>query len=83
MDRDEVLTRISEVGVVPVVRAASAMEAIQVVEAIRAGGLNILEITMTVPGAVKVIEEVANRYWIRKLPVPASARELASLSVLL
>jgi 2-dehydro-3-deoxyphosphogluconate aldolase/(4S)-4-hydroxy-2-oxoglutarate aldolase len=62
MDRDEVLRRISEVGIVPVVRAASAMEAIQVVEAIRAGGLDILEITMTVPGAVKVIEEVANRY---------------------
>ena len=62
MDRQEVLRRINEVGVVPVVRAASAEEAIKVVEAIKAGGLPILEITMTVPGAVAVIEEVANRY---------------------
>jgi len=62
MDRQNVLRRISEVGVMPVVRAASAEEAIQVVEAIRLGGLAILEITMTVPGAVKVIAEVANRF---------------------
>jgi 2-dehydro-3-deoxyphosphogluconate aldolase/(4S)-4-hydroxy-2-oxoglutarate aldolase len=62
MDQVEVLRRIKEVGVVPVVRAASAEEAIKVVEAIRLGGLPILEITMTVPGAVKVIEEIANRY---------------------
>jgi 2-dehydro-3-deoxyphosphogluconate aldolase / (4S)-4-hydroxy-2-oxoglutarate aldolase len=62
VDQKDVLRRIYEVGVVPVVRAASASEAIQVVEAIRAGGLAILEITMTVPGAVKVIEEIANRY---------------------
>jgi 2-dehydro-3-deoxyphosphogluconate aldolase/(4S)-4-hydroxy-2-oxoglutarate aldolase len=62
MNPTEVLRRIHEVGVVPVVRAASAEEAIQVVEALRLGGLAILEITMTVPGAVKVIEEIANRY---------------------
>jgi 2-dehydro-3-deoxyphosphogluconate aldolase/(4S)-4-hydroxy-2-oxoglutarate aldolase len=62
MDQRDVLRRIKEVGVVPVVRAASAEEAIQVVEAIKLGGLSILEITLTVPGAVKVIEEVANRY---------------------
>jgi 2-dehydro-3-deoxyphosphogluconate aldolase/(4S)-4-hydroxy-2-oxoglutarate aldolase len=62
MNRQDVLRRINEVGVVPVVRAASAEEAIQAIEAIRLGGLSILEITMTVPGAVKVIEEVVNRY---------------------
>jgi 2-dehydro-3-deoxyphosphogluconate aldolase/(4S)-4-hydroxy-2-oxoglutarate aldolase len=62
MNKQEVLQRIHEVGVVPVVRAASPEEAIQVVEAIKTGGLAILEITMTVPRAVKVIEEVASRY---------------------
>lgn len=62
MNRQDVLRRINEVGVVPVVRAASPEEAIQVIEAIKIGGLSILEITMTVPHAVKVIEEVANRY---------------------
>lgn len=62
MNKAEVLQRIHEVGVVPVVRAASPEEAIQVIEAIKSGGLAILEITMTVPNAVKVIEEVASRY---------------------
>lgn len=62
MDRHDVLQRISEVGVIPVVRAASGEEATKVIKAIKLGGLSILEITMTVPGAIKVIEEVANRY---------------------
>ncbi|HYJ46779.1 MAG TPA: bifunctional 4-hydroxy-2-oxoglutarate aldolase/2-dehydro-3-deoxy-phosphogluconate aldolase, partial [Pyrinomonadaceae bacterium] len=62
MKRQEVLRRIEEVGVVPVVRASSAEEAMQVIEAIRAGGVSVLEITMTVPRAVRVIEQVADRY---------------------
>ncbi|HEY0431419.1 MAG TPA: bifunctional 4-hydroxy-2-oxoglutarate aldolase/2-dehydro-3-deoxy-phosphogluconate aldolase [Pyrinomonadaceae bacterium] len=62
MNKSEVLQRISEVGVIPVVRAASGEEATKVIKAIKLGGLAILEITMTVPGAIKVIEEVANRY---------------------
>lgn len=62
MTQADVLRRISEVGVIPVVRAASAAEAIRVVEALKLGGLSVLEITMTVPGAVKVIEELAQRY---------------------
>jgi 2-dehydro-3-deoxyphosphogluconate aldolase/(4S)-4-hydroxy-2-oxoglutarate aldolase len=56
------MRRIFEVGLIPVVRAASADEAVRAVEAIKEGGVPILEITMTVPGAVRVIEEVARRY---------------------
>ncbi|HLM55448.1 MAG TPA: bifunctional 2-keto-4-hydroxyglutarate aldolase/2-keto-3-deoxy-6-phosphogluconate aldolase [Pyrinomonadaceae bacterium] len=62
MEKQEVLRRVAEVGVVPVVRASSAEEAMLVIEAIKAGGVNVLEITMTVPRAVKVIEQVADRY---------------------
>ena len=62
MNRSEILQRIRDLGVIPVVRAASADEAIQVVEAIRAGGVSLLEITMTVPGAVQVIEKLAQRF---------------------
>lgn len=47
---------------VPVVRASSGEEAMQVIEAIREGGVPVLEITMTVPRAVRVIEQVADRY---------------------
>jgi 2-dehydro-3-deoxyphosphogluconate aldolase / (4S)-4-hydroxy-2-oxoglutarate aldolase len=53
---------ILDVGLIPVVRASSPEEAISIVEAIKAGGLSILEITMTVPGALRVIEKVVNRY---------------------
>ncbi len=62
MNKQEVLRRVAEVGVVPVVRASSSEEAMQVVEAIKAGGVPVLEITMTVPRAVRVIEQVADRY---------------------
>ena len=46
---------------VPVVRAESASEALAVVESIRAGGIPIVEITMTVPGAVEVIRQLVSR----------------------
>lgn len=46
-------------GIVPVVRATSAGEAKDAVEAIRAGGIPILEITLTVPGAVQIIAELS------------------------
>jgi 2-dehydro-3-deoxyphosphogluconate aldolase/(4S)-4-hydroxy-2-oxoglutarate aldolase len=62
MSKAETIERIRETGVIPVVRAKSADEAMRAIDAIREGGISVLEITMTVPGAVKVIEEVASRY---------------------
>ena len=62
MTKSEVIQRIRDIGVIPVVRASSADEAIQVVEAIKAGGVSLLEITMTVPGAVQVIERLTKRF---------------------
>src|ERR1051326_379656 len=56
-----VMQRIREVGLVPVVRAASADEAFASVEAIRAGGIPILEITLTVPGAIGMINQLTKR----------------------
>jgi 2-dehydro-3-deoxyphosphogluconate aldolase/(4S)-4-hydroxy-2-oxoglutarate aldolase len=61
MDKQQVMARIRDVGVVPVIRAESADEAARAIDAIRAGGVNVLEITMTVPGAVSLIAEVARR----------------------
>jgi len=54
-----VLEQIRAIGIMPVVRAASADAALQVVDAIREGGIPILEITLTVPGAVQVIATLA------------------------
>ena len=62
MTKAEVVQQIRETGLIPVVRANSADEAMRAIDAIREGGISILEITMTVPGAVKLIEQVANRY---------------------
>jgi len=62
MNKSAVIQTIRDIGVIPVVRASSAEEAIQVVEAIKAGGVSLLEITMTVPGAVQVIEQLAKRF---------------------
>lgn len=53
--KEEVLRRIRETGVVPVVRAASIPEALAMVQAIAAGGIDVFEITMTIPGALEVI----------------------------
>ncbi len=58
----QVVHRIGEIGVVPVVRAANAEDAAGAMDAILAGGIPILEITMTVPGAPAVIREAARRY---------------------
>lgn len=62
MNKDHVLSRIKEIGIVPVVRASSAEQALQAIEAIKAGGIPILEITMTVPRALSVIERVTDSY---------------------
>jgi 2-dehydro-3-deoxyphosphogluconate aldolase/(4S)-4-hydroxy-2-oxoglutarate aldolase len=58
MTKSEVQQRILETGIVPVVRAASPEQAILAAEAVACGGIPIVEITMTVPGAIQVIEEL-------------------------
>ena len=62
MNKLEVIQQIGDTGVIPVVRATSADEAMRAIDAIREGGISVLEITMTVPGAIAVIEEVSKRY---------------------
>src|SRR5438477_4774382 len=62
MNKPEVIQKIKDIGVIPVVRASSPEEAIQVVDAIMEGGLTVLEITMTVPGAVQVIKQLVKRF---------------------
>jgi 2-dehydro-3-deoxyphosphogluconate aldolase/(4S)-4-hydroxy-2-oxoglutarate aldolase len=62
MTKQEVLQKIRDVGVLPVVRAASAEEAMRVIEAIEAGGISVFEVTMTVPGAVNLIKDLTLRF---------------------
>jgi 2-dehydro-3-deoxyphosphogluconate aldolase / (4S)-4-hydroxy-2-oxoglutarate aldolase len=58
MNKAEISKRIVEIGVVPVVRASSAAQAVAAAEAVCAGGISVVEVTMTVPGAVEVIAQL-------------------------
>lgn len=59
MTKEECKKRIVEIGVVPVVRASTPQMARQAAEAVLAGGVSIVEITMTVPGAIDLIAQLA------------------------
>jgi 2-dehydro-3-deoxyphosphogluconate aldolase/(4S)-4-hydroxy-2-oxoglutarate aldolase len=61
MDKESVLAWIKRTRVVPVVRATSPEAAMKVVDALVEGGIDVLEITMTVPGAVELIQEISKR----------------------
>ena len=58
MDKQKVRDRIMEIGIVPVVRASSPGEARIAATAVCQGGIPIVEITMTVPGALEVISHL-------------------------
>jgi 2-dehydro-3-deoxyphosphogluconate aldolase / (4S)-4-hydroxy-2-oxoglutarate aldolase len=62
MEKSKIMHHMHELGLVPVLRASSAQEAITIADAIMAGGVNILEVTMTVPGAIRVIEQLSNHH---------------------
>lgn len=62
LDKKQTLDRIGHAGIVPVVRASTPEKAISIADAIRDGGVNIVEITMTVPGAIDVIARLRERY---------------------
>lgn len=62
MKKAQVLSFIQDTGIVPVVRTATADAAIRAIEAIYNGGIRAAEITMTVPGAVRALEKVADQF---------------------
>ena len=59
MTKEAVRARIEEIGIIPAVRVSSMDDALFVAEAIAAGGIPIVEIPMTVPGAVDAISEIS------------------------
>ncbi len=62
MDKMEKLSLIQETGVIAIMRAQSSDQLIAAADAIRAGGVRAIEVTMTTPGALQVIEEASRRY---------------------
>ena len=55
MNREEVRGRIEEVGIIPAIRVSSPEDAVFAAEAVASGGIPIVELTLTVPGAMGVI----------------------------
>jgi 2-dehydro-3-deoxyphosphogluconate aldolase/(4S)-4-hydroxy-2-oxoglutarate aldolase len=58
MTREEIRARIVEIGIIPAVRLHSESEALFAAEAVCGGGIPIVEVTMTIPGAVRIIGEL-------------------------
>jgi 2-dehydro-3-deoxyphosphogluconate aldolase/(4S)-4-hydroxy-2-oxoglutarate aldolase len=62
MTQKEILSSITEIGIVPVVRTNTADNALKAIDAIYNGGVRAAEITMTVPGAIRALEKCADRF---------------------
>ncbi|MEJ2006617.1 MAG: bifunctional 4-hydroxy-2-oxoglutarate aldolase/2-dehydro-3-deoxy-phosphogluconate aldolase [Acidobacteriota bacterium] len=60
--REKALSRIRELGVVPIIRVSTPEDAFRAVEAVVAGGVSIVEVTMGVPNALRVMERVVERF---------------------
>lgn len=67
MSREDTLQQLEERVLVPVVRAPSAELATLAVEAILEGGISVFEVTLTVPGAARVIESLRKRFGARAI----------------
>lgn len=85
MDKELILTKICDVGIVAVVRATSGEAAKKITQACVDAGIAAIEITFTVPAAHKVIEEVAKTYPAEQIIVGAGTvmdSETARIAIL-
>jgi len=62
MQRIKTIQRVANEGIVAVIRAESKDQGLKIVEAVKQGGIKMIEITMTVPGAVDIIKELVEHY---------------------
>jgi 2-dehydro-3-deoxyphosphogluconate aldolase/(4S)-4-hydroxy-2-oxoglutarate aldolase len=62
MDRQEVRSRIEQIGIMPSVRVATAELALFGAETVYDAGITVVEITMTVPNAIDVIAQLTQNY---------------------
>lgn len=62
MKKEQIIARMKEEGIVAVVRAESKEQGEKIIDAVAAGGIHFIEITMTVPGAVDIIKAMVEKY---------------------
>ena len=61
MNKQEVRSRIEELGIIPSIRVSTTEDALFAAEAIARGGIPIIEVTLTVPEAIKVISNLVQK----------------------
>ena len=59
MNREQIRARIQEIGIIPAIRVSSPEDAMFAAETVSNHGIPIVEVTMTVPGAIEVISKLA------------------------
>src|SRR5262245_54889014 len=62
MEKEKVVERIKQVGLIPILRTPTAEDAISVAEVLHASGLVVIELPLTVPGAVAAIARLTGRF---------------------
>ncbi len=62
MKREAILSSLMDLGIVPIVRTDNAEDAVKAMQAVYRGGIRAAEITMTVPGAIKALEKLADEF---------------------
>ena len=83
MKKFDVLNQISKAGVVAVVRGKNAEEAIKISDACIKGGVTSIELTYTVPGARRIIEDLVAKYADNKEVLIGAGSVLDPVRVLL
>ncbi len=62
MKKEQIILKMKEEGLIAVVRAESKEQGEKIIDAVVEGGIHFIEITMTVPGAMHIIEAMAEKY---------------------
>ncbi len=60
-NKEDAMNLIKETGIIPIIRVQNPDDAIMVADAFIEGGINIIEVTFSVPNAIEVVEELSNR----------------------
>lgn len=61
MNKQEVRSRIEELGIIPAIRVSTTGDALFAAGAVARGGIPIVEVTLTVPEAIRVISSLAEQ----------------------
>jgi len=79
MDRRDAFARVKQAGIIPAIRSSDPHKAVRSAEAIGIGGIPVVEVSLALPGALKVLETVANAHSSRMLIGAGSVVDDAAL----